>query len=81
LNSPSTLLFYPPPIPEIVSTDIIFAFTYMCTQFFAMYSPSYTLFWPPPLLLLVPTSTPPHRTCSALLFSDFVEAKRKKRKK
>jgi hypothetical protein len=29
----TTLLYLPPPIPGMVSTGIIFAFTYMCTHF------------------------------------------------
>jgi hypothetical protein len=44
-HSPLSL---PPPIPG-VSADIIFAFTYTCTHFIALYSPSYSisleLFW------------------------------------
>jgi hypothetical protein len=38
----------PHPIPRIVSTGIIFTFIYMCTDFFAQYSPLYPLFLPPP---------------------------------
>jgi hypothetical protein len=38
--TPSTsLLHCPSPIPGVVSTGIIFAFTYMCTHFFVPYSP------------------------------------------
>jgi hypothetical protein len=31
--TPSTILLYPPPIPGIIPTGIVFAFTYMCTQY------------------------------------------------
>jgi hypothetical protein len=78
--SPSTVLLYPypPPIPGIVSTDIIFAFTYMCPHFLHHIHP--------------PTSFPHHphshwcqpsalgRSCSVYLFSDFVEEKIKDKK-
>jgi hypothetical protein len=75
--TPSTALLYSPPpiIPRIVSTGIIFAFTYMCTHFLhGIYPPT-----PFPHHLPPPTGTNiPHplgRTCSALLLSDFVEEK------
>jgi hypothetical protein len=66
-------LSYPPPITGIVSTGIIFPFTYTCTQHYI---------YPPisfPHLFPLPTGTnyPPRRTCSALLFSDFVNKKQK----
>jgi hypothetical protein len=65
-------------IPGVVSTGIIFAFTYFVHTFFALYSPFYTL---------SPSSPQPHwcqpsplgRTYSALLFSDFVGEKKEKR--
>jgi ACR3 family arsenite efflux pump ArsB len=48
--TPSTILLYPtlPPIPGTVSTRLLFAFTYMCTHFFAPGSPSYPLSPSPP---------------------------------
>jgi hypothetical protein len=70
------LLYLPLPIPGMVSTGIIFAFTYMCVHFlYHIHPPS--LF---PCYLSPPTGTSSTlgRTCSALLFSDFVEEKRKK---
>jgi hypothetical protein len=65
---PSIILLSHPLIPRIVSTGLIFLFTYMCTQIL--------YYIHPPVLfshfLSLPTSTnPPGRTCSALLFSDF----------
>jgi hypothetical protein len=80
----STILFLTPHspilIPGVVSTSIIFTFTYMCTHFIALYSPSY---------LLSPTLYPSHwcqpsplgRTCSTLLFSNFVRRKKKRKDK
>jgi hypothetical protein len=69
-----------PLIPETVSTGIIFAFTCMCTHFFALYSLSYLLSMSP-----LPTHwCQPHlptRTCSTLLFSYFGEKKKRKEKK
>jgi hypothetical protein len=63
LNSPPPLLFFIPlsVIPETVLSDIIFAFIHMCIH----------------LLNLPPTfpTLPPDITCSALLFSDFIEEK------
>jgi hypothetical protein len=72
---PSTSLSHCPPIPGSVSTGIIFAFICMfihCLHFihpptpFPTTSPSHWCQHP---------STPPSRTCSALLFSYFVEEK------
>jgi hypothetical protein len=58
----------------MVSTGIIFAFIYMCIYFLYCIHPP-TLFphhwYQHPL---------PCKTCSILLFSNFVEEKRKKRK-
>jgi hypothetical protein len=73
LNSFSTVLLYPPlPIPGIISTGIIFAFTYICTPFLhCIHSPPSHWCQPCPL----------GRTCSILLFSDFVEEKREKMEK
>jgi hypothetical protein len=77
LNSPSPQLCFipPPPILGIDSAAIIFAFTYMCTQFL------YHIHSPTPFLhhFPLPTGLLPHnRTCSTLLFSNFIEEKRKK---
>jgi hypothetical protein len=60
-------------IPEVVSTDIIFAFTKMYTHFIALYSPFYPLSPTPPRSYWC--QTPSNRTCSILLFSDVVEEK------
>jgi hypothetical protein len=65
--SPSFLLN-----PEIVSIGLIFPFTYMCTQYLHYIHP-HTL---SPYFLPTPTGTnPSDRTCSALLFSNFVKEK------
>jgi hypothetical protein len=48
-------LFPSPPIPGVVSTGIIIVFIYMCTHFFAPYSPSYPIF----LSLSPPTGANP----------------------
>jgi hypothetical protein len=71
--TPSTILHHPPSpaVPGIVSTDIVFAFPYICTQYLHNIHP------PLPFshLLSPPTGTtlpPPNRTCSALLFYNFV---------
>jgi hypothetical protein len=75
LNSHPPLLSFilPPPVPRIVSTDIIFAFTYMCTHYMQCIHPP----TPVPHNLLTPTSANPPftsgRTCSAILFYNFVE--------
>jgi hypothetical protein len=69
LNSPPS--FTPLPlIPEIVSTDIIFQFTYMHTVF-AQYSPSYNISLPPAPFHWhqTPQAEPAPPT---LLFFDFV---------
>jgi hypothetical protein len=72
--TPSTTLLYPLPIPGIVSIGIIFAFTNMCVQYLHCIHP--------PILFLchLPPPNPPLccRICSALLFSNFVEDKRKR---
>jgi hypothetical protein len=56
---------------------IFFAYTYMCIYFIVPYSPSYPL-----SSTLLPSHwcqpSPLGRTCSALLFSDFVGEKREK---
>jgi hypothetical protein len=57
------------PIPGIVSTGIIFPFTYMCTQYLH-HIHLHTLF--PSLLTTLNGIQPPCNTCSALLFSCFV---------
>jgi hypothetical protein len=65
-------LFLSPPIPGIVSIGLIFLFTYMYAQYLHHVHPptpfSYIL--PPPT-----ATTPPNRTWSALLFSDFIKEK------
>jgi hypothetical protein len=54
-SSPHPFSFISSPlIPGVVSTGIIFAFTYMCTHFTAWYSPSYPFSPTPPSLPLVP---------------------------
>jgi hypothetical protein len=58
----------------MVSTGIIFSFTYMFTHFLHSCHPP-TIFSPTP-----DTSPHRHRTCSALLFPDFVEEKRREEK-
>jgi hypothetical protein len=70
--TPSIILLYPPSISGIVSTGIIFPFTYMCTQYL------HYIHLPTPFPnLLPPTLIPilPDRTCFTLLFSDFVKEK------
>jgi hypothetical protein len=58
-----------PPFPGIVSTDIIFPFTYMHTQDLHHVHPP-----PVPHLLPFPlVPRPPGRICSTLLSSDFVK--------
>jgi hypothetical protein len=42
---------------------------------FAPYSPFYTLSWPPSLSHLIPSPLHWGRTCSTLLFNDFVKEK------
>jgi hypothetical protein len=70
LNSPNTR------IPGVVSTGIIFAFTYMCAHFIAPSSSSYTLSTtPPPFRWWQPLGN----TCSSLLFSDFAGEKKMKK--
>jgi uncharacterized membrane protein len=75
-NSPPPPFFFisPHPIPGMVTTGVISPFTYMCTQYLQYIHP------PTPFYhLLPPTSTnlfPPNRTCSSLLFSDFVNKKK-----
>jgi hypothetical protein len=62
----------PPPIPAVVSTGLIFPFTYMHTQYLHYIHP------PTPFLHLLCfplVSTSPDRTCSNLLFCDFVKEK------
>jgi hypothetical protein len=49
--------------------------------FFAPYSSSYTLSPPPAHLWYQPPTTATGRTCSTLLFSDFVGKKKEKRQK
>jgi hypothetical protein len=55
------------PIPGKVSIDIIFPFTYMCTQYLHCVHPPMNFLPSPPLV-----PTPSGRTCYALLYSNFV---------
>jgi hypothetical protein len=67
----------PPPIPGIVSTGLIFLFTYMYTQYLNYIHPPMPFPHLPP-----PTGTnPPGRTCSTLLFSDINKHLKKKKYK
>jgi hypothetical protein len=75
----SIILLYPSsPIPGIVSTGLIFLFTYMCTQYLHHIHP------PIPISHFLPSPTginphpPPGRTCSDFLFFDFVKEKKEK---
>jgi hypothetical protein len=79
-HSPSSILIHPPlPQSGLVSTGIMFAFSYMCTHFLHHIHPP-TLLPHSPIPLLSHWCQPPipRRTCSALLSSDFVEEKREK---
>jgi hypothetical protein len=72
-HSPLSL---PTPILGIVSTGLIFPFTYIYTQYLHQIHPP----TPFPHILLSMDTNPPqptktHRTCFALLFSDFVKEK------
>jgi hypothetical protein len=60
----------------IISTGIIFAFTYMFLHCIQPPTPFPHLLSPP--IGIITPLPPTGRTCSALLFSDFVEEKRKK---
>jgi hypothetical protein len=62
-------LIPPPPITGIVSTGIIFAFTYMCSQYMHCIH-LLTLFLFPSPFYWYPL---PHQTCPALLLFNFVE--------
>jgi hypothetical protein len=75
LNSPLPpfSIILPHSIPGILSTGLICPFTYMCTQYLHhIYIP--ILF--PHLLPLPLVPKPPDRTCSFLLFYDFVKEKK-----
>jgi hypothetical protein len=79
LNSPLQpfSLIPPPLIPGVVSTDTVFAFTYMYTFYCTI---SALL---PPFPNTSPLPCQPStlgRTCSAFLFSNFVEEKKRKDK-
>jgi hypothetical protein len=68
--TPSTVLHYllPSPVPGIISTGIIFPFTYMCTQYlYYIHSPT-----PFPHILPFPTGTNP-QAGPVLPTSDFVK--------
>jgi hypothetical protein len=65
--TPSIILYSPPLIPGIVSTGLIFPFTYMSTQNLYHIHPPI----PFPYILLPPTGTiptPAVRTCSSLFY-------------
>jgi hypothetical protein len=67
------LLYSLLPISGIVLIGLIFPFAYMCTQYLLHIHP------PTPSSHLIPPPTatnPPDRTCSAVLFSDFVKEKK-----
>jgi hypothetical protein len=64
-------------IPGVVSTGIIFAFTYMYIHYITPYSPSYPFSSTPPLSHYCQLSLL-SRAYSALLFSDFAGEKREK---
>jgi hypothetical protein len=84
LNPSPLLLSFITPIPGTFSTGIIFAFTYVCYILFPPYSSSYSFpchLPPPTSARLTPSSPFPGRTCSALLFYNFVEEKPKDRKR
>jgi hypothetical protein len=70
----------PTPIPGVVSTSIIFAFTCMCTHVVLMYScVHHPISFPQHLPLLHwEDFFPLGRPCCALLSSGFAEAKREK---
>jgi hypothetical protein len=70
--TPSTILLYPPlPIPGVVSTGIIFPFTYMCTQYLHnIHPPMFT--FPHLLSHWYKPSQPPGRTCSILFSQIFI---------
>jgi hypothetical protein len=59
-----------PPLPVIVSTGLIFTFTHMCTwNLHHIHPPTpFPHHFPPPM-----GTQSPDRTCSALLFSNFVK--------
>jgi hypothetical protein len=73
ISTPQWLAFIlPPPIPGVVSIGYHFCiYTHVYTVLHVIHSPT-------PLCHFLPsTETPAPRTCSALLFSDLVEEKRK----
>jgi hypothetical protein len=80
--NPFTALLYPSflsplsPIPRTVSAGIIFAFTYMYTQFLQHIHPP-TPFSHHLPLILVPSPLPLGRTCSTLLYFDLERKKKR----
>jgi hypothetical protein len=68
-----TPLYAPSPIHGIITTGIIIAF--ICMYIYGAYSPSYPLSLPS-LPFHWCQSSPPGRTCTAFLFSDFEEETR-----
>jgi hypothetical protein len=77
--TPSTTLLTSVPIPGIVSTGLVFAFTYMCTHFLHHIHPPTS--FPQHLSLPVVPALPPNWTCSTLLFPNFLGEKRENIKK
>jgi hypothetical protein len=70
ISSPQLFSFFRPPlIPEVVSTGIVFAFTYRCTHFLHDILSSILFLNTCPLILV--SALPLGKTCSALLFSNF----------
>jgi hypothetical protein len=69
--------FPPSLISREVSTNIIFAFTYMCTHFIVPSLPCYSLSPTPPASHWCHPSFL-SRICSTFLFSDFVGEKKEK---
>jgi hypothetical protein len=59
--------------PEVVSTGFTFVFTYMCTHF--LHCIQFPIPFPNTSTLLLVPALPLGRTCSALLFTNFVGEK------
>jgi hypothetical protein len=76
-TSSTILVYLPLPIPGIVSTGLIFPFTYVCTQYLHCIHPTmpFPHPFPPPTGA---TAHLHHSTCLPVLFSDFVKKKKKK---
>jgi hypothetical protein len=76
LNLPPPPFFIlPSPIPGTVPIDLIFPFTYMCTQYLHhIHLPPFPHFFHTPTGTNLPSFQ--GKTFSALLFSDFVKEKK-----